>query len=218
MATTQEELSTSADAAVAAMSAYRSRANDRLATVTEQVLKIADDSRSVDQGAALAQGHLQTIMAPLNGERIQLESILRPVQPPPAGNGNGQTAPVLPLPVTHDLGTTPTEPTPVVVAPAAVAPAPEVAVHHPMNPIHWNWLQWVFAGIGVVVALIVSSMTRHWIIYEVAKLNRHPVWEGPATLLWFVLLIAIGFGLGGWLGTLIHESRNREQVQAAPAT
>ncbi|MNQ48806.1 hypothetical protein D3C85_626920 [compost metagenome] len=73
----------------------------------------------------------------------------------------------------------------------------------PLNPRHWGWIQWVLA---IALALGAWVTVGQW-VSDAFKPFMHE-WS----LLWQILISAIAFFGGGWLGSL-WDQREQEQEQ-----
>ena len=135
---------------------------------------------------------------------------LQPVPPAPAAAAHVPAPEPQPVPLPADAAAVPTGQVP-------AAPMPQVVVRQGFIPWRMRsvW-EWIFALVGALIGFGVSRASNHWITHSVFKCPNGAGYYVVA-ILWLLILIALGFFLGGLLGSYINRWTRTRRITATPA-
>lgn len=152
--------------------------------------------------ARVAEARRADEAARANEERDQLAAILNVIDTPV--DDTPVDEPTLPPPdvpaTTATTVITDDDPVPPATTTATTTTTTRVNHAHPRN---WGKIAWVTAIIGAIIALIIAGSTWDWFVNRIIGDNDWDFVEGVLALLWYVVLIGLGFFLGGLIGSLI---------------
>ena len=92
-------------------------------------------------------------------------------------------------------------PTTVEVVPPAQAPA----APHVMDVRCWTPVQWLLAVVGALVGVVVATQTWSPLFADIPGPGR-----GLLVTLWYISLVGLGFGSGGWIGSRVDRHHGGE--------